>query len=61
MIGLLGWDDKAGLRRDAISSQRLTRSRRNGKEVGHEEEWHRDDKVRNQAMNINPVPLWRLS
>ena len=25
------WDEKAGLRRDAIRSQRLTRSRRNGK------------------------------
>src|ERR1700722_17417485 len=28
------WDEKAGLRRDAICSQRLTRSRRNGKETG---------------------------
>src|ERR1039458_4071201 len=28
------WDEKAGLRRDAIRSQRLTRSRRNGKETG---------------------------
>ena len=28
------WDEKAGLQRDAISSQRLTRSRRNGKETG---------------------------
>ena len=30
----LRWDEKAGLRRDAICSQRLTRSRRNGKETG---------------------------
>jgi hypothetical protein len=28
------WDEKAGLRWDAICSQRLTRSRRNGKETG---------------------------
>ena len=28
------WDEKAGLRRDALRSQRLTRSRRNGKETG---------------------------
>jgi hypothetical protein len=30
----LRWDEKAGLRRDAIRSQGLTRSRRNGKETG---------------------------
>ena len=34
----LKWDEKAGLRRDAIRSQRLTRSRRNGKETGYEED-----------------------
>ena len=28
------WDEKAGLRRDAIRSQGLTRSRRNAKETG---------------------------
>jgi hypothetical protein len=28
------WDEKAGLQRDAICSQQLTRSRRNGKETG---------------------------
>jgi hypothetical protein len=33
-IELHRWDEKAGLRRDAICSQRLTRSRRNGKETG---------------------------
>ena len=32
------WDEKAGLRRDAIRSQRLTRSRRNGKETGYEKD-----------------------
>jgi hypothetical protein len=32
------WDEKAGLWRDAIRSQRLTRSRRNGKETGYEED-----------------------
>jgi len=32
------WDEKAGLRRDAIRSQGLTRSRRNGKETGYEED-----------------------
>ena len=32
------WDEKAGLRRDAIRSQRLTRSRRNGKETGYDED-----------------------
>jgi len=30
----LRWDEKAGLRRDAVRSQRLTRLRRNGKETG---------------------------
>jgi hypothetical protein len=30
----LRWDEKAGLRRDAIRSQGLTRSRRNAKETG---------------------------
>ena len=35
---LYRWDEKAGLRRDAIRSQRLTRSRRNGKETGYEKE-----------------------
>ena len=30
------WDEKVGLRRDAIRSQRLTRSRRNGKETGYD-------------------------
>src|SRR5665213_2383031 len=30
----LRWDEKAGLRRDAICSQLFTRSRRNGKETG---------------------------
>src|ERR1700676_4994134 len=30
--------EKAGLRRDAIRSQRLTRSRRNGKETGYDED-----------------------
>jgi hypothetical protein len=28
------WDEKAGLRRDAVRSQRLTRSWRNEKETG---------------------------
>src|SRR6266403_4752887 len=32
------WDEKAGLRRDAIRSQRLTRSRRDGKETGYDED-----------------------
>jgi hypothetical protein len=32
--GLIRWDEKAGLRRDAIRSQGLTRSRRNAKETG---------------------------
>jgi hypothetical protein len=36
--GLLRWDEKAGLQRDAIRSQRLTRSRRNGKETGYVED-----------------------
>jgi hypothetical protein len=31
---LIRWDEKAGLRRDAIRSQGLTRSRRNAKETG---------------------------
>src|SRR5882672_9997258 len=35
---LIRWDEKAGLRRDAIRSQRLTRSRRNGKETGYDED-----------------------
>jgi hypothetical protein len=30
----LRWDEKAGLRRDAIRSQGSARSRRNGKETG---------------------------
>ena len=33
-IPFIRWDEKAGLQRDAIRSQRLTRSRRNGKETG---------------------------
>jgi hypothetical protein len=37
-IPFIRWDEKAGLRRDAIRSQRLTRSRRNGKETGYEED-----------------------
>jgi hypothetical protein len=38
IIPFIRWDEKAGLRRDAIRSQRLTRSRRNGKETGYEED-----------------------
>jgi hypothetical protein len=34
----LRWDDKAGLRRDAIRSQWSTRSKRNRKETGYEED-----------------------
>jgi hypothetical protein len=37
-IELHRWDEKAGLRRDAIRSQRLTRSRRNAKETGYEKD-----------------------
>ena len=32
------WDEKAGLRRDAIRSQWSTRSRRNRKETGYEKD-----------------------
>ena len=32
------WDEKAGLRRDAIRSQWSTRSKRNRKETGYEED-----------------------
>jgi hypothetical protein len=38
VIPFIRWDEKVGLRRDAIRSQRLTRSRRNGKETGYEED-----------------------
>jgi hypothetical protein len=32
------WDEKAGLRRDAIRSQWSTRSKRNRKETGYEKD-----------------------
>jgi hypothetical protein len=32
------WNERAGLQRDAISSQGKTRSKRNRKETGYEEE-----------------------
>jgi hypothetical protein len=34
LIYFIRWDEKAGLQRDAICSQRSTRSKRNGKETG---------------------------
>ena len=34
----LRWDEKAGLRRDAIRSQWSTRSKRNRKETGYEKD-----------------------
>src|ERR1700680_3589817 len=34
------WDEKAGLRRDAIRSQWSTRSKRNRKETGYERDYH---------------------
>src|ERR1700733_484093 len=34
------WDEKAGLRRDAIRSQWSTRSKRNRKETGYEKDYH---------------------
>src|ERR1700681_427449 len=37
-IELIRWDEKAGLRRDAIRSQWSTRSKRNRKETGYEED-----------------------
>jgi hypothetical protein len=37
-IRLIRWDEKAGLRRDAIRSQCSTRSKRNEKETGYEKD-----------------------
>ena len=37
-IPFIRWDEKAGLRRDAIRSQWSTRSKRNRKETGYEED-----------------------
>src|SRR3984957_8166217 len=39
-IELHRWDEKAGLRRDAIRSQWSTRSKRNRKETGYEKDYH---------------------
>ena len=38
IIPFLRWDEKAGLRRDAIRSQWSTRSKRNRKETGYEKD-----------------------
>ena len=38
IIRFLRWDEKAGLRRDAIRSQWSTRLKRNGKETGYEKD-----------------------
>ncbi len=38
ITGLRRWDEKAGLRRDAIRSQWSTRSKRNDKETGYEKD-----------------------
>src|SRR4029077_458853 len=39
-IPFLRWDEKAGLRRDAVRSQWSTRSKRKRKETGYEKDYH---------------------